>query len=393
MQILRDLHHRPWLIFLTVVAAIFVINLVIKPIFRDEEEDTTPETEQVAQTPAAPDSASSDAEDTTPEDSPAETDDEGPAQDTTASAAGDTARLPLAFPVDCEMGKSCWIGRYLDRGPERRKADFRCNAATEGKHKGTDIAVANLARMAEGVAVKAAAAGTVLRRRDGVEDLSARTQDKSEYAGQECGNAVVINHGNGWETQYCHMRKGSVSARVGDTVNAGDTIGLIGLSGQSEYPHLHFMVRKDGVDRDPFDGGVFEEGCGTGGDALWGGPVVDHPFTLMPIQFATSPPERDAIWEEGPKSLPASAGALLVVGRSFHAQEGDKWFFTITAPDGSVFFENVRMVNQDKQFYYRFVGKNAPEGGFAPGMWRAEVRVSRAEGGQYVQTAQVEITE
>jgi len=61
------------------------------------------------------------------------------------------------------------------------------------------------------------------------------------------GNAVVIDHGNGEFSHYAHLRPGSVSVRVGDRVLAGQEIGLLGSSGNSTEPHLHFQVC-DGVD-------------------------------------------------------------------------------------------------------------------------------------------------
>ena len=60
------------------------------------------------------------------------------------------------------------------------------------------------------------------------------------------GNFVCIDHGNGWVTWYCHMRKNSVSVDVGDVVKAGTILGLVGSSGNSSDPHLHFAVDYQG---------------------------------------------------------------------------------------------------------------------------------------------------
>jgi murein DD-endopeptidase MepM/ murein hydrolase activator NlpD len=56
------------------------------------------------------------------------------------------------------------------------------------------------------------------------------------------GNYVVIDHGNGEFSFYAHLKPGSVRVHVGDTVHAGQQIGLVGSSGNSTEPHLHFQV-------------------------------------------------------------------------------------------------------------------------------------------------------
>jgi murein DD-endopeptidase MepM/ murein hydrolase activator NlpD len=61
----------------------------------------------------------------------------------------------------------------------------------------------------------------------------------------------VIVHDQGWETQYCHLKHGSISVKVGDTVQVGDVLGKIGLSGRTQFPHVHVSVRHNGTRIDP----------------------------------------------------------------------------------------------------------------------------------------------
>jgi len=63
------------------------------------------------------------------------------------------------------------------------------------------------------------------------------------------GNLVVVRHFNGLETYYAHHW--SLLVEEGDTVSAGDGIGIIGSTGHSTGPHLHFEVRLLGVPINP----------------------------------------------------------------------------------------------------------------------------------------------
>lgn len=58
------------------------------------------------------------------------------------------------------------------------------------------------------------------------------------------GNYVIIDHGNGYQTLYGHMLNNSIIVRAGDTVKQGQKIGILGSTGRSTGPHLHFEVRR-----------------------------------------------------------------------------------------------------------------------------------------------------
>lgn len=75
----------------------------------------------------------------------------------------------------------------------------------------------------------------------------------SEYS-SSAGNYIMINHGNGLASVYMHCSKLNVS--VGQIVEKGDIIGLVGSTGNSTGPHLHFSVRVNGeyVDPGPYIG-------------------------------------------------------------------------------------------------------------------------------------------
>ncbi len=58
------------------------------------------------------------------------------------------------------------------------------------------------------------------------------------------GNAVEVNHGNGYSTLYAHNAKNLV--KVGETVKKGQVLALLGSTGRSNGPHVHFEVRRNG---------------------------------------------------------------------------------------------------------------------------------------------------
>lgn len=100
--------------------------------------------------------------------------------------------------------------------------------------------------------VVAAADGVVISAHDGEYDRCRATA-----AGITCdgfpmrANQVVIAHDNGLETRYWHLKRDSVVVEVGQVVRCGQPLGLVGSSGYSSFPHLHFEVT--GVDGDPID--------------------------------------------------------------------------------------------------------------------------------------------
>jgi murein DD-endopeptidase MepM/ murein hydrolase activator NlpD len=86
-------------------------------------------------------------------------------------------------------------------------------------------------------------------------DVHAVGDAKVGFAGRRSGfgNLIILDHGRGYQTYYAHLSKILKGIKAGVQVARGDTIGLVGSTGRSTAPHLHFETRKDARYLDPFD--------------------------------------------------------------------------------------------------------------------------------------------
>jgi len=122
--------------------------------------------------------------------------------------------LPLTWPVHGQvhseygMRRSPWGGRREN-------------------HKGIDIG------SPPGTPVRSPAAGMVV----------------AAHAGGGYGRNVILDHGNGVGSRYAHLKK--VGVTVGQHVEKGEVLGLVGSTGRSTGPHLHYEVLVDGQPVNP----------------------------------------------------------------------------------------------------------------------------------------------
>lgn len=103
------------------------------------------------------------------------------------------------------------------------------------------------------VRVVAAASGTLIEKHDGYFDRDCAI----DFGTDDAINAVFIRQDDGLTAWYLHMKKGSVTrVPIGSRIEAGDYLGLVGSSGPSSVPHLHFQLTNDATGEviDPYHG-------------------------------------------------------------------------------------------------------------------------------------------
>ncbi|MGF1641757.1 MAG: M23 family metallopeptidase [Rhodospirillales bacterium] len=298
----------------------------------------------------------------------------------TAAAADD---LVLNLPVACAMGEVCHIQNYFDHDPGPGRMDYACGRLGYDGHDGTDIRVPDLPTMRQGVAVVAAAPGVVSALRDGMDDVSVRVSGAAAVEGREAGNGVVIDHGNGWETQYSHLKKGSIVVTRGQRVEAGTPLGLIGLSGLTEFPHVEFAVRYQGRPVDPFVGRAAFRACGDERRSLWSTEVaarLGYRATGPLIAgFATERPDGDAAQDGryAADRLPTDAPALVFWAEVFGTEKGDVQRLRIEGPDGGAIVDQAGPLADSNVQWFAFAGRKRPAGGWPPGTYTGTYTLSR----------------
>ena len=291
-------------------------------------------------------------------------------------------RIQLGMPIACELGRTCYIQNYTDRDPSPAARDYKCGTLTYDAHNGTDFRLPSLQAQRLGVDVLASASGRVTRTRENLPDGAFRKASREAVRDVECGNGVLIEHEDRWETQYCHLARGSLQVKPGDSIKRGQPLGRVGLSGLTEYPHLHFTVRHNGSIIDPFAYGSSTESCG-GGEMLWD-PALQARLgyqerSVLNTGFASAPVSMEFI-EDGTTDAPSpNSAAMVAFVRIIGLKSGDLQRLVLSSPSGKVIAENsTAPVDHNKAQAFLFTGRKRPANGWDLGTYKAEYTVEHA---------------
>jgi hypothetical protein len=284
-----------------------------------------------------------------------------------ACLAGSTAAIELRLPAECKLGSECFLQQSPDMKAGPETADPFCGVATYDGHDGVDLRVLSMKDVARGVPVVAAADGEVLRGRDGVPDRLVQTDaDRQAVANKECGNGVIMKHADGTETQYCHLKQGSIVVRPGQSLKAGDKIGEIGASGLAQFPHVHMTVRIGGEEIDPLTGRRIGDGCvANSADAnpLFSKAIMDalprDKPDILGFGLTGAAVDYDALAIDGPPADAASSDQATVVwGWIANLKAGDRLHFTMADPNGQPLVDTTtKPLDRNKAVYSAYSGK------------------------------------
>jgi murein DD-endopeptidase MepM/ murein hydrolase activator NlpD len=302
-----------------------------------------------------------------------------------AASTMPSAAVELGMPAACSLGEDCFVQQFPDVNPASDVAqDPFCGSSTYEGHSGLDLRVLSMKDVERGVPVVAMADGKVLRTRDGEPDSLVRSKaDRLAVENKECGNGLVVDHGDGIQVQYCHMKQESLIVRPGDTVQRGDKLGDVGASGAAQFPHVHVTIRRGGVEVDGITGKLLSDGCaadvslkdslfepalagklGRGGPALLGAGLTGSPLN-----------HQDLVVNGAPGTATDGSKATLAWAWFANLRGGDKIMLRLRKADGTVVFERTGpAIERNKASYSSFAGtKGAP----APGEYAVDIAVVR----------------
>lgn len=157
----------------------------------------------------------------------------------------------MIWPRPDEPIRDHFLTNYIDLDPrENVLRDWNGGTATYDGHNAIDAGNPNFGKMDEGAPIIAAADGVVKFVQDIGFDRNTGTLDNIVPGGPP--NVVRVDHGDGWETVYVHLRRDSIRVKVGQTVEAGDILGWEGSSGHSTGSHIHFELERKGLEYETF---------------------------------------------------------------------------------------------------------------------------------------------
>ncbi|RMG43932.1 MAG: M23 family metallopeptidase [Acidobacteria bacterium] len=232
------------------------------------------------------------------------------------------------------------VSGFVDHDPSFPDAllDYECGDRTYDtaggyNHRGTDYFPSphGWYKMEhEHVLVVAAADGQIVVREDGHEDHNCQ--------GGGTWNAIVLRHADGSESWYGHLKKGSLTPKqVGGTVAEGEYLGVIGSSGNSSGPHLHFEVHDStGKVVDPYSGPC------NNAPSRWQDQRPYDDSALNKITTGDAAPEKPPCpGVENPHARATFPIPATIYFTAYYRDQlaGQVSHYTIRRPDGSVFAE------------------------------------------------------
>lgn len=249
---------------------------------------------------------------------------------------------------------------FVDHDPSSGILDYNGGARTYDGHTGVDISPQPYSwDMMDNnrIEVIAAASGTIVLRQNGNFDRQCQPPVTA------VANAIILQHNDGSTTRYYHLKNGSVTTKaVGQTVAAGEYLGIVGSSGYAAGVHLHFEVRDPNNNVvDPFAGPSNPTTATSrwiAQKAYWDSQVarlMTHNAVSDPYPACSANPVD--VTNEKRSFVSGETVYYAMYGRDW--QSGQVFSFSIVQPNGTVWanFSYTRPVNFQQfasVYYYNF---------------------------------------
>jgi hypothetical protein len=194
-------------------------------------------------------------------------------------------------------------------------------------------------------------------------------------------------HAGGWQTQYCHLRRGSVAVRRGERVERGTPLGQVGMSGRAEFPHVHLTVRHDAVALDPFTGRPAGSGCAAARDPLWD-PAASERLRYRPVSIYDAgiagemPGVAQVVRGEGIAPARRDSATLAAWAALYGVRAGDEVALALIDPEGRTLAQNRSRVERTQARRIAIVGKRRGDASWPAGRYQLTVQVIRDGGAE-----------
>ena len=265
------------------------------------------------------------------------------------------------------------VSNYVDHDVSSVIKDYNCGTTSYDGHKGTDIFTWPFAwyqyenDLAE---VVAAADGRIILKQDGNYDQNCQWQGAGDW------NAIYIHHEDGSVSWYGHLKTNSLTTKgFGQKVEKGEFLGIIGSSGRSSGPHLHFEVYDDDIYTRSHLIDPYKSSCNQLNNESWWQeqkPYDDPKLLALITHSASAKMECPLINERTNFAKTFAPGGSLIAGAYYRDHLlNQKTDYYIINPDGVIVdsWERIHRNNYNASWW------NFPidiPNGAKPGIWTFE---------------------
>ncbi len=285
--------------------------------------------------------------------------------------------IELSFPVACSLMNNCWITNHVDLD---RKADFAedymCGSKTTDGSNSTHISLGSLSAAKDNIPVIATADGQVTI-----------AQNNTGF----CGTRVLIDHGGGWESNYCHLSAKNLFVKEGQRIKKNQIIGTIGTTGKTDWPHLSYALLRNGMVFDPFSGRTNLEGCRPNSAPLWSEKMnpLYEPAQVTSIGFDVGYINGDAIKNGAIKSATAidsNTPQLSLWALMMNVQKDDIIEIQIIEPSGRFLKEQAITVKQNSKYFPIYLSTLRNNFIWDKGVYKGVMTITRNVNGNDIKT-------